>query len=153
MSWMVLYIKPHLEIKTADYLRSIGLESYCPTFNLIKQYSDRKKKVKKPLLPSYIFVKINEKDRHKVFQCPNVIRYLFWLGKPAIVRNNEIELMKSNLSGIYDSVIIKKLKLGSNYNITQGPFKGQTGKVVQMSKNQIKLELISIGVSVVLKAA
>lgn len=153
MDWLVLYTKPHFEIITADRLKSIGVEAYCPTYTHIKQYSDRRKKVTKPLLRSYIFVKIKENERQNVFQIPGVVRYLFWLGKPALVRANEIQMMKDNLSGIYESILINKLKIGSNYNIKQGPFKGHSGEVVQITKNQVKLELTSIGVSVLLKAA
>tara|TARA_B100000427_G_C15503566_1_gene592976 strand:- start:1246 stop:1707 length:462 start_codon:yes stop_codon:yes gene_type:complete len=153
MNWLVVYTKPNFEISCADRINSIGIEAYCPKYTQLKQYSDRKKKVIKPLLRSYIFVKVDEKNRSKVFDIPGVVRFLFWLGKPAIVRNTEIELMKNNLSGIYDSILIKKLKIGSEYNIDGGPFKGQIGKVVQMSKNYIKLELVSLGFSVFLKAA
>ena len=153
MDWLVLYTKPQFEIKAAEIINSIGFKAYCPTYTLMKQYSDRRKKVIKPLLPSYIFIKIEEKHRDKVFCVPGIVRYLFWLGKPAVVRNNEIELMKENLMGIYDSVLIKKLKIGSQYDISHGPFKGQSGKVVQMNKNQVKLELTSIGIYIFLKAA
>ena len=153
MQWLVLYTKPQFEIKAAEALNLIGIQAYCPTYTHMKQYSDRRKKVVKPLLPSYIFVKIEEKNRDKVFCVPGIVRFLFWLGKPAVVRKKEIELMKENLEGIYDSILIKKLKIGSNYDITHGPFKGQSGKVVQMSKNQVKLELTSLGISVFLKAA
>ena len=48
-----------------------------------------------------------------------------------------------------------KLIVATNcqYNIKEGPFKGQTGKIVQMNRNQIKLELLSLGVSILLKVA
>ena len=102
---------------------------------MFKQYSDRKKKVLKPLLRSYVLVNINDKDRDKVFSVPGVVRYLFWLGKPAIVREEEIELMKNNLSGIYESITVSDLKKGDAYNIKEGPLKGQVGKVVDLFKN------------------
>lgn len=153
MNWFVLYTKPQYEIKTANALNSLGFEAYCPTYTQIKQYSDRKKKVVRPLLPSYIFIKIEEKHRDKVFCISGTVRYLFWLGKPAIVQENEILLMKNNLAGIYDKVSIKKLKIGSQYDITHGHFKGQSGKIIEMSKNHVKLELASIGISLSLRAA
>ncbi len=153
MHWQVLYTKPNFEISSANNLNSIGIEAYCPTYTQLKIYSDRKKKVTKPLLRSYIFVKVDQKNRNNVFNIPGILRFLFWLGKPAVVRDNEIELMKNNLSGIYDNILIKKLEIGSKYNIDNGPFKGQVGEVVQMSKNHIKLELASLGVKVFLRAA
>lgn len=153
MDWFVIYTKPRFEIKATQILNSIGIEAYCPTFNSIKQYSDRKKKIKRPMIPSYIFVKVEEKKRKLIFAVPGIIRYLFWLGKPAKVQNKEIDLMKNNLSGIYNEISIKKLNIGSNYNITQGPFKGYMGKVVRLNRNKIKLELPNLGIIVLLKAA
>ena len=61
MKWFVLYTKPNFEIKVAQSILKIGMESYCPVYNQIKEYSDRKKKVQKPLIPSYVFVKIKDK--------------------------------------------------------------------------------------------
>ena len=79
MNWLVLYTKPHFEIKVAQILNSLGITAYCPTLKLIKQYSDRKKKAETPLLRSYVFVQIDDKERNRVFSVPGVIRYLFWL--------------------------------------------------------------------------
>jgi transcription antitermination factor NusG len=153
VSWQVLYTKPNFEIKVSNALNSIGILSYCPTYTQIKKYTDRIKKVERPLLPSYVLVKINDIDRAKVFSISGVVRYLFWLGSPAKVRDVEIDLMKNALSGIYEDVTIKKLIKGSTYNIQQGPLKGKSGKVRSISKNKIKLELTSLGIIVMLKLA
>ena len=131
----------------------MGIRSYCPVFKQVKQYSDRKKKVEIPLLRSYVMVKIQDKDRNRVFSVPGVVRYVFWLGKPAIVREKEIELMEKNLSGIYQGVSITSVHKGSNYTITAGPFKGHNGRVVSLFKNSVKLELSSLGILVTLKTA
>ena len=61
--WFVVYTKPHQELKVADQLSSMGIINYCPTITLMKQYSDRKKKVIKPLLSSYVLVKLEENQR------------------------------------------------------------------------------------------
>ena len=153
MKWFVLYTKPHHEIKVAKALEKIGIKSYCPVFSKLKQYSDRKKKVTQPLLRSYVMVKIEDNDRNKVFGVPGIIRYVFWLGKPAIVRDEEIELMQNNLLGIYNKISIINTKKGANFTIPSGPFEGQEGKVVNLLKNRIKLELPSLGILVTLKIA
>ena len=62
-SWFVLYTKPKQELRVVDELSKIGINSYCPTVKMIKQYSDRKKKIEKPLIPSYIMVYIEESKR------------------------------------------------------------------------------------------
>lgn len=153
MKWFVIYTKPQFEIKVSKALENIGIQSYCPVYSCLKQYSDRTKKVLKPLLKSYVMVKLEEKDRDKVFLIPGVVRYLFWLGKPAIIQDREIVLMKNNLAGIYESISISNLKKGDYFTIPSGPFKGQNGNVVQLYNNKMQLELPSLGMLVTLKTA
>jgi len=150
-NWFVLYTKPKQELRVVDELSKIGINSYCPTVKMIKQYSDRKKKIEKPLIPSYIMVYIEESKRKLVFSIPGIVRYLFWLGKPAIVHENEINIMKKHLEGVYSSISISKLIIGQLYKISEGPLAGNTGKIVEMKKNKVKLELASLGMTVVLK--
>ena len=153
MKWFVLYTKPQFEIKVAEALQKIGVRAYCPVYTQLKQYSDRKKKVTKPLLRSYVLVKIEDKDRDQVFEIPGVVRSVFWLGKPAIVREDEIVLMENNLSGIYESISVSTLEKGAAYTIPEGPFKGLSGKVVHLDHNKMQLELPSLGMLVTLKTA
>lgn len=153
MKWFVLYTKPQFEIKVTEALEKIGVKAYCPVYTQLKQYSDRKKKVIKPLLQSYVLVRIQDKDRDQVFAVPGVVRYVFWLGKPAIVREEEIKLMENNLAGIYESISVTSLKIGAAYTIPDGPFKGQYGNVLHFDHNKIQLELPSLGMLVTLKTA
>ena len=115
MKWFVIYTKPQFEVKVAKALEAMGIRSYCPLFTQIKHYSDRKKKVEKPLLRSYVLVQLEDKDRAQVFTIPGVVRYLFWLGKPAIVREEEIELMRNALDGVYESILVTQLRKGAAY--------------------------------------
>ena len=153
MKWFVLFTKPNCEINVANALEGIGIRSYCPVYKKVKQYSDRIKKVDTPLLPSYVMDKIDNKDRNRVFNIPGIVRYVFWLGKPAIVRESEIELMEKYLSGIYHGISTTGMKKGKNFTIPAGPFKGQTGKLVSLFKNKIKLEIPSLGFLVTLNTA
>ena len=149
--WFILYTKPNQEIKVADQLKEMNINCFCPTVTVVKNYSDRKKKMLKPLLPSYVFVNIEEAKRNDVFLAFGIVRYMFWLGKPAIVRESEIELMKQYLNGIYQSVSLTKFTRGQLYKISEGLFSGKIGKVVETKKNKIKLELQSLGVIVTLR--
>ena len=149
--WFILYTKPNQEIKVADQLKEMNINCFCPTVTVVKNYSDRKKKMLKPLLPSYVFVNIEEAKRNDVFLAFGIVRYMFWLGKPAIVRESEIELMKQYLNGVYQSVSLTKFTRGQLYKISEGLFSGKIGKVVETQKNKIKLELESLGVIVTLR--
>ena len=117
MDWKVLYVKPRNEKKVATLLENLGVTVYCPLVTEVRQWSDRKKKVQVPLLNSYVFVQIEEKERELVFQVPGVVRYLFWLQKPAIVRDSEIQLMKDWLTGENVKAEVEQLQPGDKMKI------------------------------------
>jgi transcription antitermination factor NusG len=114
----------------------------------IKQWSDRKKKVESPLISSYVFVNLEEKDRSSVFEVHGIVRYLYWLGKPAIIQDHEIALLRDNLKGILTSVEVEGLQPGDSLTISKGPFQGKEGVVSQVEKNKIRLVLKELGVLV-----
>jgi transcriptional antiterminator RfaH len=150
MTWFALYTKPRSEKKVADKLSQSGIKVYCPMVTQIKQWSDRKKKTETPLIPSYVFVNLEEKNRNDVFEVTGVVRYLFWLGKPAIVRNEEILSLQEGLKETVASVEITDYKKGDTINIPEGPFIGQEGIVKEVKKNKLQLVLKELGMLITL---
>jgi transcription antitermination factor NusG len=146
MNWYVLYTKPKWEKKVAEQLSKNGIECYCPLVIQVRQWSDRKKKVEVPLFNSYIFVQLSEADRNVVFDSPGVVRYLFWLGKPAIVRDEEIKVIKKWLNNTVDTDIsVSHYKVGDSVEIESGPFLSQKAIVQQVNSNNYILVLESLG--------
>ncbi|RED19620.1 transcription antitermination factor NusG [Flavobacterium cutihirudinis] len=146
MNWYVLYTKPKWEKKVAEKLNQAGFECYCPLITQIKQWSDRKKKVEVPLFNSYVFIKIDEKDRNTVFKIPGVIRYLFWLGKPAIVRTEEINAIQASLKATNISEIaVTSIQVGDRIKLDSGVFSNQNAIVQEVSKTHYILVLESLG--------
>jgi len=144
-SWHVLCTKPNVEIKVCKRLNSIGIKAFCPTFKFIKMYSDRKKQIEKPLMSRYILVNISEKERHKVFQIPGIIRYLFWLGKPATVKQEEVDLLEKEIEGCLSISNKSSLHIGNDFSVPYGPFSGFNGKILNITNNKLRLELKNIG--------
>ena len=149
--WFVVYTRPKQELKVASELSAMGITNYCPTITLVKQYSDRKKKVIKPLLSSYVMVQLEENQRKKVFACSGIVRYLFFIGKPAVVPASQINLMQDSLNGVFNDIKVTTLTVGDSHTITEGPFSGISGKVVQTNNSKVKLELASLGMLITLK--
>lgn len=150
MPWFALYTESRQEKKVTKRLVQLGVEVYCPLIIQERQWSDRKKKVEVPLLSSYVFVKLEEHERELVFQVSGIVRYLYWLGKPAIVKDSEIEVMKNWLQDKYVSFEVIGIQPGSDYEIPSGPFIGHKGKVEKVDKNQIVLILKELGVKIIL---
>lgn len=146
MNWYVVYTKSKCEKKVAERLNEKGVTAYCPLVTKISQWSDRKKIVSVPLFSSYIFVQVEEKNRNRIFEVPGVVRYLFWLGKPATVKDSEIETIKNWLSapGIYE-VSLHKWKKGDKIMLDSGPFIGQSAIIQEVKQNHYILILESLG--------
>jgi len=151
-SWHVIYTKPRAEKKVEERLNNFGIEAYCPVKQEIKQWSDRKKKILVPVLPSMVLVNIDEKDRNKVFNIPGVVRYMFWLNKHAIVKNNEVDSLKNLLT--QNNIVSQEnmaLKVGEKIDITG--FENQSGIIKKISTNQIWVVLKDLGYVIKLKIA
>jgi transcriptional antiterminator RfaH len=146
MNWYVVYTKPKWEKKVAERLNEIGITAYCPLITKISQWSDRKKKIEVPMFNSYIFVQIDEKQRNVIFEVTGAIRYLFWLGKPAIVKEKEIQIIQDWLNTPNDfEVIVDKWQKGDKVVLESGPFLAQSAIVQDIKQNHYILILESLG--------
>ncbi len=146
MNWYVVYTKPKWEKKVAEQLKEKGIECYCPLITKVKQWSDRKKKVEVPLFNSYVFLQLEESDRNLAFLSSGVVRYLFWLGKPAIVKDEEIQTIKNWLDGSYiDDITVEPYQIGSKIKVLSGPFANQEATIQEVNKKQYVLVLESLG--------
>ncbi|MFI1772476.1 UpxY family transcription antiterminator [Thalassobellus citreus] len=145
--WYVLYVKPQNEKKVADMLSKGNIEVYCPMIKETKVWSDRKKTIEVPLFKSYVFVQLLDKDRQLVFNYPGIIRYLFWLGKPAIVKNEEIDIIKHWLSSdCVEEFSVSKFEPGERVFIKSSLFQGKRAVVKEVGKTRVRLVLEDFGV-------
>lgn len=146
MNWYVVYTKPKWEKKVADKLNQLGIECYCPLISQVKQWSDRKKKIEVPLFNSYVFVQLPDSERNSVFSVAGVIRYLFWLGKPAIVKDQEIEVIKTSLKAPnLSDVSVSSIQVGDKIKLESGVFSNQNAIVQEVSNNYYILVLETLG--------
>ena len=151
-SWHVIYTKPRAEKKVEERLNNFGIEAYCPVKQQIKQWSDRKKKILVPVLPSMVLVNIDEKQRNRVFDIPGVVRYMFWLGKHATVKEEEVDSLKNLLT--QNNIVCNDtiaLKVGEKIDVPG--FDNQSGVIKKISTNQIWVVLKSLGYVIKLRIA
>lgn len=150
MPWYALYTKPRNEKKVVDGLERLGIEVYCPMVVQVRQWSDRKKKVSLPLIPSYVFVRLEEQEREQVFAVPGIVRYLYWLGKPAVIAEQEIQELKQSLSQTVQHFEVVAYKPGDKINIPSGPFIGKEAEVKEVREKKLQLILADLGLQITL---
>jgi transcription antitermination factor NusG len=143
--WLVLITRPKSEKKVASQLQQLGMEAFCPVRKEMRFWSDRKKKIEIPLLPSMVLVNLEDINRNTVFAIAGVKRYLFWLGKPAVVRQDEIKALKTIQSQNYKSLDIDRLTEGSKISLREFGFQQEKGTVKYISANQCWVVLHSLG--------
>lgn len=98
-NWYVLYVKPRNEFKVSERLAALGFITYVPFRTEVRQWSDRKKKIKVALLPSIVLIKLALHQINDVFTVPNTVRFLFEQGKRAVVQDHEVKAMQDYLEG------------------------------------------------------
>ena len=146
MEWYVVYTKPRWEKRVCREFEKLDIEAYCPMVTEIRQWSDRKKKIETPLFKSYVFVRLPAAGREKVFQAPGVVQFLYWLGKPAVVRTSEIETLKQWLdNGEVEDIETGHLTPGDQITIASGEFKGQEAIIKEIGNKRLRLVLGTMG--------
>jgi transcription antitermination factor NusG len=150
--WFAIYTKPRWEKKVYKLLTENDFEAYCPINKVRKKWSDRYKIVEVPLFTSYVFVHIDEILMSKVRMIDGVLNFVYWNGKPAVVRDFEIDNIKKFL-GEYEYVDIESIdfKADDNVLIAAGAFMDMEGKVLKELGNFVEIEIKSLGFKLIAK--
>lgn len=148
--WYAIYTKPRWEKKVDAVLQDKGIESYCPLTRTRKQWSDRVKIVEEPLFKSYVFVKVTDEDQLKVRMTNGVLNFVYWLGKPAVIKQVEIDRIKRFLNE-FDNVqaVPMDLKVDDKVIITSGILMDKAAKVLRNMGNRVEVEIESLGYKLV----
>jgi len=144
--WLAVYTRPRWEKKVNQLLIEKGLESYCPLNKVRRKWSDRVKVVEEPLFKSYVFVKVNDEDRSAVRMTNGAINFVYWNGKPAVIKEKEIIAIRRFLDE-YENVEARPvdLKVNQRVRITSGTMMDNEGKVLDVRHKTVKVAIDSLG--------
>lgn len=145
--WFALYTKPRWEKKVSSVLQQKGVECWCPLKKTEKQWSDRKKIIEEPLFTSYVFVKINDTEKPAVLMTDGILNFVYHVGKPAVIRDAEIEIIKKFLSETQASVSVQSLASldqDTRIKVNHGVFMDTTGTVLKSGKKKVFVKLESL---------
>jgi len=143
--WYVIKTKPFSEKKACANLDKKGYHVFLPLMKTIRQWSDRKKKLQVPLIPSVIFIFCTHRELQFLYGEIGISGVLKYLNKPAIVKDYEIENLKILVDQFEGQVISTKQESilpGQLVEVIEGPFKGLLAEsVVQNGKHRIKVKI------------
>jgi len=102
--------------------------------------------VEEPLFKSYVFVKVGEGDRTTVRMTNGAINFVYWDGKPAVIKEKEIIAIKRFLNE-YENVeaIPADLKVNQRVRVTKGTLMDQEGKVLDIRHKTARVAIDSLG--------
>lgn len=146
--WYAVYTKPRWEKKIDSVLIRKGIESWCPLQKTERQWSDRKKIIEDPLFKSYVFVHIDDTERTKVLMTDGILNFVHYLGKPAVIRDEEVDNIKKYLAEKDARIMIisqEGFKEDALIRVNYGVFMGNEGTVLRGGRKKVYVKLESLG--------
>jgi transcription antitermination factor NusG len=125
-----------------------GIENYCPLNKVVKQWSDRKKVILEPLFKSYVFVRVKDSEKWDLKNVNGILNFVYWLGKPARIKEEDIFTIKKFLNEFSDVQIeeVTRLTVNSKVRIKQGLLMNYNGVLVEINGSRAKVRIETMGV-------
>lgn len=151
--WYALYTRPRAEKLVYQRLVEESIETFLPLQKTYRMWSDRKKLVEKPLLPSYIFVKTNKKNFPKVYTTNGVVKFVSFEGQPVSIPQNQIDILRLLINSDTEVEVTKdKFAQGDNVEVINGSLIGLTGELIKIgSKNRVVVRIDRLDQNLILK--
>ncbi|WP_316820092.1 UpxY family transcription antiterminator [Pedobacter gandavensis] len=149
--WLVVYTRPRWEKKVDKLLKLQDIKSYCPLRRVTNQWADRKKVVDLPLFSGYVFVWVNEREEYKVRQTLGVLNFIYYMGKPAVIRDCVIEKIEELISKeiACEIIDVQQINLGDRIRIKHGIFYNQEGTVIKVQGKHVLMLLDHLNCAIV----
>jgi transcription termination/antitermination protein NusG len=131
MNWFVLYTTSRAEKKVAERIEEKGIEVYLPMVEEVRQWSDRKKKVRKALFNGYVFVKITKDKLYELLQVPGAVKFVNFSGEHATIREEDINMIKRIVeTGVAVEIDNTEIEMGQYVKILGGALEGMEGECI-----------------------
>jgi len=151
--WYAIYTRPRAEKQVFHRLEEGKIETFLPLQKTYRIWSDRKKLVEKPLLPSYLFVKTNKKSFPKVYSIHGVVKFVSFEGQPVSIPQKQIDILRLLINSNAEiEVSSDKFAPGDNVEVTSGSLAGLTGELIRIgSKNRVVVRIDRLDQNLILK--
>lgn len=147
--WYVAYVRLFHERKAAEKLTAMGIESFVPVREEIHQWSQRKKKVMRVLIPQMIFIRGTQKERMEALTLASISHYMVLRGEhtPAVIPDKQMEQFKFMVDYSEETIemFTSPLEPGQSVKVIKGPLAGMEGELMEIdgkSKVVVRLDLL-----------
>lgn len=149
-NWYALYTFSRTEKRVKERLEEAGIEVFLPLIRKLRKWKDRKKYVEEPMISSYVFVKVSEREYYKVLETEGIVRYVTFAGKAAPIPEWQIDVMKKIVASKCPVLLTtEKLEPGCKIRIISGVFTSIEGEMVEFrGKKNLIIRIDQVGQSI-----
>jgi transcription termination/antitermination protein NusG len=140
--WFAVYTRSRHEKTCAEQMSRRSIEHFLATYETVRHWKDRQKRLSLPLFSGYVFVRIRFEERRSVLVIPGVVQIVGFGDRPAPIADQEIENVRGILSRGGLAEPHPYLAVGRRVRIARGVLAGLEGVLIR-KKGQLRL-LISI---------
>ena len=148
--WTAVLVQMCTEQKVSTKLNKLGITNYVPTQTEIHQWSDRKKKVERIVIPMVVFVFVDKDIEKQLRTYSFIYKFISYPGQKeaAIIPDEQIEHLKFMLNNADSTVEVSNTiyEIGDEIEIVRGPLKGLHGELCYFEKDKpmigVYLELL-----------
>jgi transcription antitermination factor NusG len=150
LRWYAVQTCSRHEKCVAQQLGQRSVEHFLPVYDSVSRWKDRKVRLKLPLFPGYVFVRLAILDRLRVLQIPSVVRLVGFGGIPTALPDKEIEALKNAQACGVRAEPHPFLTAGQRVRIKAGPLSGLVGILLRRKANlRVVLSIDTVQRSVV----
>jgi transcription antitermination factor NusG len=159
LNWFAVHVKSRHEFAAAERLMGAGIEVFLPSVERLSKWTDRKKLVRFPLFPGYLFVHVLRDHRGilTVLKTKGVVRILGAVpGEPEPVPDEQVLSLKKVVEAKVPLDPYPYLKEGQRVRITSGPLAGVEGLLLEKAEKHtlfLSVDILQQGVTLTIGAS
>ena len=149
--WVAALVQVRSEKAVGKKLQGLNIENYVPTQWEIHQWSDRKKKVERVVIPLIVFVHADKATIKRLILHPFIHKLVSYPGQnaPAIIPDDQLEKLRFMLRHSDRPVEMKEhvFKTGDRVCIVRGPLKDLEGELCRIDddKPMVAIQIECLG--------
>jgi transcription antitermination factor NusG len=149
-NWYIIYTKSKCEKKVAMSLSRKKIENFYPLNAKQVKDSRRRKLIYEPLFQCYVFANIEEIQVSLLRQIEGFVSLVYWKGRPATVKPEEIEAIREFTADHYDVRLERShINASQELNSVEGSSYTMGGKILMIKNRSFNLALPSIGFTMI----
>lgn len=142
--WYVVRAQPKRERIAARSIReTMGVEVVCPLVKFLKATRRGKVWWSEAMFPGYLFVKFNRKDQERGVRYAQGVLTIVQFGESMpVVPSAFVESLNEQLGEQEEVVIAHEVEVGDQFELAEGPLRGQLGDVVEVLPGNERVRLL-----------